>query len=196
MAKFATFPPEGLAPLPPSIPGPRRSLPVWRSGRSPSACWSSHCPRRISRSPPILRTMKAIPWLLAFLLLCLGGDSPWRQRPAWGHSRSAPQKRALFRSPTDLAILPGGERVLTANQSANSVSLVDLKHGKVLAEMDCGVRPVAVACTRDAKRGAVSNLWSGTITLFEIHSENLKPTRVIQAGAFPRELIFAPHGKT
>jgi hypothetical protein len=85
---------------------------------------------------------------------------------------------------------------LTANQTANSVSLVDLKQGKVLAEMGCGVKPVAVACRRDGKLGAVSNLWSGTITLFEIGKATLKPVGVIQAGAFPRELVFAQDGKS
>src|SRR6516165_5261355 len=63
------------------------------------------------------------------------------------------------RSPCDLAVLPGARRVLTANHTADSVSLIDVAAGKVIAEQRCGRRPSAVAVTPDGKRAAVSNLW-------------------------------------
>src|SRR6516162_6325219 len=72
------------------------------------------------------------------------------------------------RSPADLAILPGGQRALTANHTADSVSLVDLAAGKVLTEQACGRKPAGVACAPNGLRAAVSNLWSGTVTLLEI----------------------------
>src|SRR5262245_36677293 len=73
-------------------------------------------------------------------------------------------KKDYHRSPVDLVLLPDNKRVLTANHSANTVSLVDISVGKVLAEVRCGKKPVAVACSHDGKRAAVSDLWSGTIT--------------------------------
>src|SRR5262245_21542073 len=53
------------------------------------------------------------------------------------------------RSPVDLALLVEGRRALTANHTADSVSLVDLASGKMLAELACGRKPVAVACSAD-----------------------------------------------
>src|SRR5213593_1629863 len=77
--------------------------------------------------------------------------------------RSAGDKPEPHRSPMDLSVLPGGALVLTANHTSDTVSLVDLEAGKVVAEQPCGRKPVAVACSRDGRLAAVSNLWSGTI---------------------------------
>jgi cytochrome c peroxidase len=85
---------------------------------------------------------------------------------------------------------------LTANHGADTVSLIDLNEGKVLTEQRCGHKPSAVACSHDGKRAAVSNLWSGTITLFEVNGSKLRRLGDISVGPFPRGLIFAPDGDT
>jgi YVTN family beta-propeller protein len=113
--------------------------------------------------------------------------------PASGPGPTSPAER--YRSPTDLAVLPGGRYVLTANQTADSVSLVDLEKCRVVAEVPCGCKPVAVACSRDGRRAAVSNLWSGTITLLEVRGETLKLAGQVTLGPFPRGLAFAPDGE-
>jgi cytochrome c peroxidase len=95
-----------------------------------------------------------------------------------------------------LVLLPGGERALTANQSSNSLSLVSLTDGRILAEAPCGQKPVAVAYTRDGKQAAVSNLWSSTVTRFEIHQAELRNLGEIEVGTFPRALIFSIDGST
>jgi YVTN family beta-propeller protein len=100
------------------------------------------------------------------------------------------------RSPCDLAVLPDGRRLLTANQTADSVSLVDVGARKVIAELRCGRKPSAVALSRDGKHGAVSSLWSGSITLFEVGNSSLNATGEISVGPIPRGLTFAPDGKT
>jgi DNA-binding beta-propeller fold protein YncE len=107
-----------------------------------------------------------------------------------------PPKAEAYRSPIDLAVLPGGKQVLTANHSADSATLVDLGKGKVLAEVKCGRKPVGVACARDGKRAAVSNLWSGTVTLLDVLDNSLKVAGEVKVGTFPRGLTFAPDGKT
>ena len=90
-------------------------------------------------------------------------------------ARTAPPRPAEpHRSPYDLAVLPDGRRVLTANQTADSVSLVDVVAGKVLSEQLCGRRPAAVAVSRDGKLAAVSNLGSGTVSLFVVHDTEMK----------------------
>jgi YVTN family beta-propeller protein len=105
-------------------------------------------------------------------------------------------KPELHRSPVDLAVLPGGARALTANHTSNSVSLIDLANGKVLAEAPCGKQPSAVACSRDGKRAAVANLWSNTVTLLEVNDTALKVIGEASAGVYPRGLLFAPDGDT
>jgi cytochrome c peroxidase len=121
---------------------------------------------------------------------CLAGEG--LRHPAAGPDRKAEPHR----SPIDLAVLPGGQRVLTANHTADSVSLVDLVAGKVLAERPCGQKPVAVACSPDGKRAAVSNLWSGTLTLLAVEGPALTVTGRVAVGAFPRGLVFAPDGRS
>lgn len=98
------------------------------------------------------------------------------------------------RSPMDVAILPGGTRALTANHTSDSASLVDLDSGKVLAEIRCGHKPAGVGCSRDGCHAAISNLWSGTITLLSISGDTLQHDGTIDIGSMPRGLAFASDG--
>lgn len=99
------------------------------------------------------------------------------------------------RSPVDVALLPCGRLALTANHTADSLSLVDLLAGKVLAELPCGRKPVAVACSPDGRRAAVSNLWSGTLSLFDVEGKTIKPSGVVSVGVQPRGLVFSAKGQ-
>lgn len=98
------------------------------------------------------------------------------------------------RSPVDVVVLPGGRRAITANQAADSVSLVDLVAGRVLCEVRCGRRPFAAASSADGMHAAVSNLWSSNISLYDIDNVDLIPTGAIEVGRYPRGLVFAPDG--
>ncbi len=98
------------------------------------------------------------------------------------------------RSPVDVAVLPDGRRALTANHTSDSVSLIDLIEGRVLAELPCQRKPAAVACSRDGRRAAVSNLWSGTLSLFQLDGEGLQSIGVLAVGPMPRGLVFGPAG--
>src|SRR5437899_2830228 len=99
-------------------------------------------------------------WLYFAIALCPVypcGDAMLGSAP-----RAQPERH---RSPTDVAVLPGGRLALTANHTSDSVSLIDLMAGTILAEQPCGRKPTAVACSRDGHHAAVSNLWDGTLTL-------------------------------
>jgi YVTN family beta-propeller protein len=111
-------------------------------------------------------------------------------------SSSGVTKSEAHRSPTDLSLLPDNKRVLTANHTADSVSLVDISAGKVLAEVRVGKKPVAVACSPDGTSAAVSNLWSGTITLLDVRESGLIEVGAIPVGSFPRGLAFAKDGNS
>lgn len=97
-------------------------------------------------------------------------------------------------SPIDVALVGAGPLAVVANHTADSISLVDLAQGKVRAEVGCGRRPVAVAVSANGTRAAVSNLWSGTLTLFMIREGTLVKDREVPVGARPRGLTFAPDG--
>src|SRR5262245_57293610 len=116
-------------------------------------------------------------WLWLALALCPFSPSSERPVQSAAEPRSEPH-----RSPVDVAILPGGQRALTANHTSDSVSLIDLTRGKVLAERSCGHKPAAVACSADGRRAAVSNLWSGTITLLEVRGESLETAGEMRIG--------------
>ncbi len=98
------------------------------------------------------------------------------------------------RSPIDLALLPGGSRALTANQTSDTVSLVDLDDGRVLAEEKCGRRPAAVACSADSRRAAVAASWGGGVAFFEIADDALKPAGETSVGGYPQAVVFATAG--
>ncbi|HEY7153404.1 MAG TPA: hypothetical protein VH575_05550 [Gemmataceae bacterium] len=115
---------------------------------------------------------------LSLCSLCLCGESSKRHR-----------------SPVDVALLPGGRLALTVNHTADSVSLVNLTAGAVLAELPCGRKPVAVACSPDGKHAAVSNLWSGNLSLFDLDGTRIKPAGVLAVGIQPRGLVFSRKGR-
>ncbi|HMF14981.1 MAG TPA: hypothetical protein VKE94_21845 [Gemmataceae bacterium] len=124
--------------------------------------------------------------LLLFLLVFVSALCPSTLR---GESATT------HRSPIDIALLPDG-RALTANHTSDSVSLVNLETGKVLAEVSCDRKPSAVACSLDGKRAAVSNLWSGTVCLFHVERSSLQPAGRIAVGSLPRGIVFSPDGAT
>lgn len=107
-----------------------------------------------------------------------------------GESSSEPH-----RSPVDVVVLPGGQLALSANYTADSLSLVDLAEGKVVDERPCGRKPVAVACSPDGRYAAVSNLWSGSLSLFVIEGTKLKPDGELPVGIQPRGLAIAAKGQ-
>jgi YVTN family beta-propeller protein len=133
------------------------------------------------------------PAVLGLALGWLASDQP---RTVPEQTVAPALSRERHRSPAAIAVLPDGLRALTANQTANSVSLLDLEAGNVLAEIPVGHRPVCVACSADGRRAAVSNLWSGTLTLLEISDRGLRPVGEVVVGPLPRGLVFALDGRS
>ncbi len=132
----------------------------------------------------LVSTLSAVGFLTLFLCVAAG-------------SHSAPIAPATpHRSPIDVAILPDGSRALTANYTADSVSLVDIIHGTVLAEVPCGHKPAGVACSRDGKRAAVSNSWSNSVSLFDVADSTLHSAGAVTIGDQPRSLVFAADGES
>lgn len=128
-------------------------------------------------------------WLVLALAPLLGLVGP--SHPSAKEARSQPH-----RSPMDVVVLPSGRQALTANHTADSVSLLDLSAGKVLIEQSVGRKPSAVACSRDGRRACVSNLWDDTVTLLDLDENTIRIQAVVSVGHLPRGVVFAPDGGT
>ena len=102
----------------------------------------------------------------ALMLLATGFGLVGASIHARGGDAPDPAKRSLpttpvpshdepHRSPIALALSTDGTRLLTANQTAGTVSLVDTKTGRVLHEVKTGDRPAGVALSkrRSSRRG-------------------------------------------
>jgi YVTN family beta-propeller protein len=105
-------------------------------------------------------------------------------------------KAEPHRSPAALALSSDGQRMLSANQSAGTVSLVDIAAGKVLHEVATGDKPAGIALSRDGRRGVVSH-WSGyDIAILSIQADEIKVVGRVAVGPEPRGVAVSADGKT
>lgn len=100
------------------------------------------------------------------------------------------------RSPTDVALTLDGRFALTANRTADSVSLVDLAAGKVVAETRVGGEPFGVAVAPDGKRAAVSCYGSDSLVLLTLAEGGATVAATIPVGDEPRGVTLSPDGTT
>ena len=100
------------------------------------------------------------------------------------------------RSPIALALSPDGGRLLTANQTADSVSLVDLKSGRVLDEVKTGEKPAGVAFAPDGKRGVVAHWYGYDVAVLDVGPDRLKVVGRVEVGPEPRGVVVSNDGKT
>ena len=109
---------------------------------------------------------------------------------ARGMSRSA-----VDRSPVDLALSPDGRWLVTANETADSVSLIRTSDGQVADEVACGRHPADVEFTSDGDTVLVTGNWSGDVTLLSCLDGQLAHSGAIDVGFEPWGLAVAPGGK-
>ncbi|HVA51784.1 MAG TPA: cytochrome c peroxidase [Pirellulales bacterium] len=100
------------------------------------------------------------------------------------------------RSPVDLALSPDERWLITVNQTADSVSLVDVAAGKTAAELPCGRRPSSLAISSDGRRVVVTATWSGTLDLFDLDDGRLTAAGSIDIGFHPVGVALSPDGRT
>ena len=105
-------------------------------------------------------------------------------------------KAEPHRSPIALALSVDGTRLLVANQTAGSVSLVDTRSGRVLHEVATGDRPAGVAISADGKRGVVTHWYGYDLALLTIRNDRLEVAGRVEVGPEPRGVVLSPDGKT
>lgn len=137
------------------------------------------------RSLPLIKALRYLAGPVLFACLLTGSAV----------TGSAPQDEP-DRSPIDLALSADGRYALTANATANTVSLVDLQTGRVTAETPVGRRPFCVAFGPNGRRAVVSNQNGDTISLLAVGSGTLQVLRTIPVGDEPRGVALSRDGAT
>jgi YVTN family beta-propeller protein len=94
----------------------------------------------------------------------------------------------------DLVLTADEQRLLTINQTAGTVSLVDVAAGRVLGEVPVGRRPSAIALTPDERRAVVTNTYSHNLTVLDLDGNQLKAAGTVYLGFEPRGVAISPKG--
>jgi YVTN family beta-propeller protein len=109
-----------------------------------------------------------------------------------------PEGEDPHRSPISLALAKDGTWLLTANQTADTVSLVEVGSGKVHQEVKTGSKPAGVALSLDGRLGVVTHWYGYDVAILAIDEghTSLKVAGRVEVGPEPRGVVIAPDGKT
>lgn len=157
----------------------RRNLSVWPVGRRQAACFAS-------------------------LIACAATIALWEPREPVGHAAETAARAAapavvpgdLDRSPVDLVLTADQRLLITANETSNTLSLVDVAAGRVVAETPCGAHPTALALLPGSQRVLVSCADAGTVEAYEIRPGELLRVATLNVGMRPAGLAVTPDGTT
>ncbi len=90
------------------------------------------------------------------------------------------------------AVVPGGGFAVATHPDRGSVSIVDLKAGRVMVEVRTGPQPNYAVVSADGKRVFVSN--SGNNTVSEIDTGYWTVRRSLAVGKSPEHMVLSPDG--
>ena len=143
--------------------------------------------------------------MAAGIMLALGAAIlwPWTSGRRRRHGGSEPKSRDAgraedepHRSPIALALSADGTRLLAANQTAGTVSLVDTKAGRVLDELKTGDKPVGRrALERRPSRRGHALVWLRHGVL-EIKDDKIALAGRVEVGPEPRGVALSADGST
>ncbi len=97
-----------------------------------------------------------------------------------------------YRSPLDVAVSPGGDRLYLTAQGDDVLLVVDPVERRVVTEIQVGLRPHSVVISRDGRTGYVSNHWSDTVSVIDLQEEQLVET--LEVGNGPTGLALGAGG--
>lgn len=138
---------------------------------------------------PALARVSAAAGILFLTWLCV------ELRPATLRAGSDP-KPEPHRSPIAMALTASGDRLLTANQTSGTVSLVDPQAGKVLDEAATGEKPAGVALSRDGSLGVVTHWYGYDVAILGLVGNRIKIRGRVEVGPEPRGVVLGPDQKT
>lgn len=139
---------------------------------------------------------RVVVWLGITVLSVVAAGVAVRGGDAADRSPSPAQHDEPHRSPIALALSPDGLRLLTANQTAGTVSLVDTAAARVLHEIKTGEKPAGVAIARDGRRGVVTHWYGYDLAVLEIKDDRISVAGRVEVGPEPRGVAISPDGST
>jgi len=152
------------------------------------------CDRRPG-SALIERRYSKAPLALALVALALLGafrlSAP--RAATVGPFTPAPAAEPGYLNPLELQFSPDGQRLYVVCEGNDSVLAVDVRSGRVLAQVKVGRRPKGVALAPNGKTLYVSNEWSDTVS--EIDAISFQVRRTLKAGWGPVSLTTDRTGK-
>jgi DNA-binding beta-propeller fold protein YncE/mono/diheme cytochrome c family protein len=134
--------------------------------------------------------MKFTNALLIVLLLELGNT----RHVAWTVCAASDDVQR-DRSPVDLAISPDETWLVTANQTANTLSLVRIDAGTVAAEVDSGRRPSSVVWTPDGRSVLATATDDGLLRRYQVIDGSMRLEWTVPIGSEPRGIAVSPDGR-
>jgi YVTN family beta-propeller protein len=136
-------------------------------------------------------SLAIIAGLLWPITFATGGDGTAAKPPSGAAAREEPH-----RSPIALALSADGARLLVANQTAGSVSLVDTRSLRVLDELKTGDRPAGVALSGDGRRGVVTHWYGYDLGVIALKGDHMTLVARIEVGPEPRGVALSADGRT
>jgi DNA-binding beta-propeller fold protein YncE len=100
------------------------------------------------------------------------------------------------RSPVDVVVSADETWLVTANQDASTLSLVDIAGGRVLSEIPCTKRPTALALSADQQFLFVTGTHGGALQRFRVADQTLSLDGEIPLGYEPRGIALSADGLT
>lgn len=97
------------------------------------------------------------------------------------------------RSPVDLAWVGPG-RLLTANQTAGSISLINIERRAVIDEVACGAHPTAVCAAVHGKQALAVASYAGDLVLLKVEPQRLIVEGRVHLGGEPYGLAWDEKG--
>lgn len=111
-------------------------------------------------------------------------------------ANSEAPRRSVHRSPTDLVLAVDGSWIATANETSNSVSLIETSSGAIIDEVACGSHPASIVRCLDGQHLLVTCSYSGEVVLLEVRERELRKKAVIQVGFEPVGIAVTADGQS
>lgn len=106
--------------------------------------------------------------------------------------KTAPLEIVVGNHPAHVVTDPEGRRAFVTNSGDDTIAVVDLAAGRVVANIPTGDYPHGLRLAPDGRHLLVANVQDGTVSLIDI--EKLSEAARIPVGAAPVQVAFLPDG--